>query len=156
MLTLRPATPSDASQVLEFIRALGDYEKLLHEVVASVDDVVNAMTNDPIGIHLAFWNNQPAGYALFVYNFSTFMCRPGLYLEDLFVKPEFRGKGIGKALLSKLAEIAVNNNCTRMEWMVLDWNEPSIEFYKNLDAEPLIGWTKFRLTGDALNKLGTA
>jgi len=153
MLTLRTAKPDDANQILDFIRALAEYEQLLHEVVATIDDVNQAINSQTVGIQIAEWNGQPAGYALYCFNFSTFMCRPGLYLEDLFVKPEFRGKGIGKALLTKLADIAVNENCTRMEWMVLDWNNPAIEFYKNLGAEPLSGWTKFRLTGDALIKL---
>jgi GNAT superfamily N-acetyltransferase len=102
---------------------------------------------------IASLNDEPAGFALFFHNYSTFLAQRGIYLEDLFVKPEFRGKGIGKALLQQLARIAVERNCGRLEWAVLDWNEPAIGFYKSLGASPMDDWTVFRVTGDALNEL---
>ena len=105
---------------------------------------------------LAHWDGQPAGFALFFHNFSTFLAKPGIYLEDLFVRPEFRGRGIGKALLKRLAQLALERGCGRLEWAVLDWNKPSIDFYESLHAKPMGEWIVYRLTGESLVALGSA
>jgi len=155
--TIRTATAADIPQILAFIRALAEYEKLLDACVATED----ALRQTLFGKHpyaeilIADYNGAPAGFALFFHNYSTFLAKPGIYLEDLFVDPAFRGKGIGKALLTKLAALAVERNCGRLEWSVLDWNEPSIGFYKSLGAVPMDEWTMFRLTGDALANLAS-
>ncbi len=155
-LTIRPAAPGDEALVLSFIRDLAEYEKLLDSVVASEDSVRGAL----FGVHprvfcdIAEQDGEPAGFALWFYNYSTFLARHGIYLEDLFVKPAFRGRGIGKALLVHLAQRAVREGCGRLEWSVLDWNAPSIAFYQSLGARPLDGWTVYRLAGDALKALG--
>jgi GNAT superfamily N-acetyltransferase len=154
--TIRPATPDDVPLILEFIRGLAAYEKLLHEVEA--DEAQLARTLFPADgapvAHcvLAFVDGAPAGFALYFFNYSTFLARPGLYLEDLFVKPEFRGHGLGKALLLHLAQIANARGCGRLEWWVLDWNQPAIDFYKKIGAVPMSDWTVFRLTGAALRQ----
>ncbi len=153
MLNIRHASIDDATMVLEFIRELADYEKMLDEVVATVADISAAIQSQKISVLMAEWDKTPAGFAFYFYNFSTFTSKPGLYLEDLFVKPEYRDHGIGKALLQHLATIALNHHCTRMEWMVLNWNTPAIEFYKRMGAYPLDDWTKFRLDGDQLRDL---
>lgn len=153
MLNIRTATVDDSGLVLEFIRELADYEKMLDDVVATLADINTAIEDHQISVLIADWNGKPAGFAFYFFNFSTFTCKPGLYLEDLFVKPDYRGHSIGKALLSKLAEIALDSDCSRLEWMVLDWNKPAINFYRKLGAESLDGWTKFRLDGDQLNAL---
>jgi len=154
-LTIRAATPADRDLVFAFIRDLAEYEKLLDDVVATPDDVARALfaPHPRVFCDLAEWDGAAAGFALWFYNFSTFRGRHGIYLEDLFVKPAFRGKGIGKALLAQLAKRAVAEGCARVEWWVLDWNEPSIKFYESLGAIPMEEWTVFRLTGDALKRL---
>ena len=156
-LTLRLATVDDAGLILEFIQGLAEYEKLAHEVVADEKRLKESLFgNHPSAeVVVADWGAEPAGFALFFHNYSTFLARPGLYLEDLFVKPEHRGRGIGKALLARLAAIAVERGCGRFEWSVLDWNESAIRFYENLGARAMNGWTIFRVTGDALSNLAT-
>lgn len=154
-LTLRLATPDDAGLILEFIQGLAEYEKLAHEVVADEESLRRTLFADrpAAEVVLADYDGEPAGFALFFHNYSTFLARPGLYLEDLYVRPEQRGRGIGKALLAHLAAIAVERGCGRFEWSVLDWNEPAIRFYEKLGAKAMEGWTVFRVTGDALAKL---
>jgi len=156
-ITLRAAGPSDVSIVLRFIEGLAEYEKLSHACVATEAGLIETLFGPrPYAeVILAFWNDSPAGFALFFHNYSTFLAKPGIYLEDLFVDPAFRGKGLGKALLKELARLAVERNCGRVEWAVLDWNEPSINFYKSLGAVPLDDWTLFRVTGDALTNLAS-
>ena len=155
-LGIRPATRQDAAQVFAFIRDLAEYEKLLDDVIATPEDIERALfaPQPRVFCDIAEWDGKPAGFALWFYNFSTFRGRHGIYLEVLFVKPAFRGHGIGKALLVGLAQRAVREGCARVEWSVLDWNEPSINFYKSLGAVPMDEWTIFRLTGDALQSLG--
>lgn len=151
---IRAATPDDVPLILEFIRALADYEKLSHEVQAteqSLQATLFPATGTPVAhAALAFDGATPAGFAIFFFNYSTFLARPGLYLEDLFVKPEFRGRGFGKALLLHLAQLANARGCGRMEWTVLDWNQAAIEFYESLGARRLREWQICRLTGAAL------
>jgi GNAT superfamily N-acetyltransferase len=156
--TIRAATPADRDLVFAFIRDLAEYEKLLDDVVATPDDVARALfaPHPRVFCDLAMWEGAPAGFALWFYNFSTFRGRHGIYLEDLFVKPQFRGKGIGKALLAHLAKRAVAEGCARVEWWVLDWNEPSIKFYESLGAIAMEEWTVFRLTGEPLKTLAGA
>lgn len=154
-IRIRPAVAGDGATILELIRALADYERLSHQVVATqrmIDAALFATPPAAIAL-LAEQDGRGVGFALYFFNFSTFLGRPGLYLEDLFVRPEMRGQGIGTALLVELARIAVARDCGRMEWSVLDWNAPSIAFYKSLGAEPLSDWTTFRLTGDTLTRL---
>ncbi len=141
--------------ILSLIADLAEYEKLSHEVTASAADIERALFCDsPKAFCLiAQWNGEPCGFALYFFNFSTFLGKHGVYLEDLFVKPAFRGKGVGKALLAELARVAQRNDCGRLEWSVLDWNEPAIKFYKSLGAAPMDEWTVFRVTGDALDDL---
>ena len=155
-LNIRKAEIADCALVLKFIRDLAVYEKLDHTVVATEDSVRNTLFGDkPFAeVVIAEWQGQPAGFALFFHNYSTFLAKPGIYLEDLFVEPSLRGKGIGKALLQHLATLAVERGCGRLEWAVLDWNEPSIEFYKSLGAVPMSDWIIYRLTGEALQGLG--
>jgi GNAT superfamily N-acetyltransferase len=155
LLSIRPATEQDSALILGFIRKLAEYEKLSHEVVATEAALRNYLfgARPMAEVILAYWAGQPVGFALFFYNFSTFLGKPGIYLEDLFVDLEQRGKGIGKALLAHLARIATERDCGRLEWSVLDWNEPSIRFYRKLGAESKDDWTTYRLTGDALQKL---
>ena len=152
---LRYAGEDDIQLIFQFIKDLAEYEKMADEVVATEFQLKEHLFGDHsyAEVILAFYDDSPAGFALFFHNFSTFLGRPGLYLEDLFVKPKYRGKGIGTSLLSYLAKVAVERNCGRLEWAVLDWNTPSIEFYKSLNAKPLDDWTTFRLTGDSLDKL---
>jgi GNAT superfamily N-acetyltransferase len=154
-LSIRPASPADAALILAMVRELAEYERLAHEVDATERDFEQALF-DPhprVFADLAEWNGRPAGLALWFYNFSTFRGRHGIYLEDLFVRPEFRGAGIGKALLRTLARRCVAENLPRLEWWVLDWNEPSIRFYRSLGAKPMDEWTVQRVTGEALVKL---
>jgi len=154
-LSIRAAKPGDEALVLSFIRALAEYENLLDKVVATEDCVRTALFGDNPRLFctIAEWDGQPAGFSVWFYNYSTFLARHGLYVEDLFVKPEFRNKGIGKALLVELAGRAVREGCGRLEWMVLDWNSLAIEFYETLGARPVEGWTVFRVQGDALAEL---
>jgi GNAT superfamily N-acetyltransferase len=155
-LAIAPAVPGDTRLVLELIRELAAYERLSHEVTATEADLARTLFGvaPAAEVRIARWNGEPAGFALFFPNYSTFLGKPGLYLEDLFVRPAFRGHGIGKALLRELAAIAVARGYGRVEWAVLDWNEPAIGFYRKLGAEPRSDWTVFRLTGDALKQLG--
>ena len=157
-LTLRPGTEADTSIIFGLIQDLAAYEKLKHEVVCDEAMLKKALFAPSAHTHvvLAEVDNVVAGFALYFYNFSTFLGRSGIYLEDLFVKPEFRGQGIGGRLLTHLAQIAVEQQCGRLEWSVLNWNKPSIDFYEHLGAKPVDGWTVYRLTGDALTKLGTS
>lgn len=152
---LRPATREDAPLILQFVRELAEYERLSHEVAATEADFERDLfgPNAFVEVILAFENDAPAGYALFFPNYSTFAGRPGLYLEDLFVCPEFRGRGYGKALMIALARIAKQRNYARFEWSVLDWNEPSIQFYRSIGAVAQDEWTTQRLSGAALGKL---
>lgn len=140
---------------MKFIRDLAVYEKLADEVVATPQAVERALFAEDARVYcdIAAWDGEPAGFALWFYNFSTFKGRHGIYLEDLFVMPSFRSHGIGKALLAHLAKRAVDQRCARVEWSVLDWNEPAIRFYKSLGAVAMDEWTVFRLTGDALQNL---
>ncbi|HWE97067.1 MAG TPA: GNAT family N-acetyltransferase [Tepidisphaeraceae bacterium] len=154
-LLIRPATTADVPLILELIRGIAEYEKLSHEVVAT-EDLLREHLFGPrpaAEVLLAFVDGRSAGFALYFPNFSTFLGRPGVYLEDLYVRPEWRGKGIGKALLREVARVAASRNCGRLEWSVLDWNEPAIQFYKSLGAVPMDEWTVHRVTGDALRKL---
>ena len=153
--TIRPATVADVPIILELIRALAEYERAPNDVVATEQVLQETLfgKNPAAEVLLLFENEVAAGFALFFHNFSTWIGRPGLYLEDLFVRPEHRGKGYGRALLIELAKIARERNCGRMEWAVLDWNEPAIEFYRKLDAKPMNEWTVFRLTRDEIAKL---
>ena len=155
MIDIRTAEPADVPTILHFIRGLAQYEKLLDAVVADESKLAATLFGErPYAeVILAEFNRQPAGFALFFHNYSTFLAKPGIYLEDLFVDPEFRGKGIGRALLIHLAELAVERGCGRLEWSVLDWNEPAIGFYKSLGAAPMDEWTIFRVTGESLVNL---
>lgn len=151
-IRIRPATPDDVGTVLALIRELAVYEKLEHEVVATPALLHEALFGADANAEalLAEHGDEAVGFALFFHNFSTFLGRRGLYLEDLFVKPEHRGNGIGRALLAQLAAIAQQRGCGRMEWAVLDWNESAIRFYRSLGAQPMNEWTVFRLTGEGL------
>lgn len=153
--TLRSATIEDVPLILQFIRELAEYERMLDKVVATEEMLREELfgTRPMAEVILCHEGEVPTGFALFFHNFSTFLGKRGIYLEDLFVRPEFRGKGYGKMLLKALAKLAVERNCARLEWAVLDWNTPSIDFYKSLGAVPMDEWTVFRLTGDALSKL---
>lgn len=154
-LEIRKAARDDASSILDLINRIAEYEKLTHQVEATEELILKNMFGEIPYAHcyLADWNGELAGYALYFFNFSTFLAKPGLYLEDLFVIPEFRGKGIGKALILTLAKEAAANGCGRMEWMALDWNTPAHEFYLSLGAKMLPEWKLFRATGDSLTKL---
>jgi GNAT superfamily N-acetyltransferase len=156
-IQIRPATVVDVPAILGFIRALADYEKLSHAVVAT-EQMLREQLFGPrpaAEVLIADLNAQPVGFALFFQSFSTFLARPGIYLEDVFVLPEARGHGVGKALLKAVAQIAVQRSCGRLEWAVLDWNAPAIGFYKKLGAVAMDEWMTMRVTGDALDKLAT-
>jgi GNAT superfamily N-acetyltransferase len=155
-LQIRAATPDDIPEILAFIRELAEYERAPEQAVATRDDLLrDGWGKEPkFRVVIAEWEGKPAGFALFFYNYSTWQGRAGLYLEDLFVRPVFRGKGIGKALLLHLAEIAVRENCGRFQWQVLDWNTPAIDFYKSLGARVLDEWLTMRVEGEALQRLG--
>jgi GNAT superfamily N-acetyltransferase len=152
---IRTARVEDVSIILELIRDLATYERAPDEVIATEEQLVDVLfgKRPAAEVLLAFEGNSPVGFALFFHNFSTWLGRPGLYLEDLFVKPEKRGKGYGRALLVDLAKIAMERGCGRMEWAVLDWNEPAIKFYRALGAKPMDEWTVFRLTRDGIGNL---
>ena len=156
-LTIRQAAASDAALILTLIRELAEYERLLHEVEATQAMVSEALFGDKprVFADIAEWKGEPAGFALWFYNFSTFRGLYGIYLEDLFVRPQLRGHGIGKALLRGLARRCAAEGLARLEWSVLDWNEPSIGFYRSLGAIAKDDWTVYRLTGEALARLGT-
>jgi GNAT superfamily N-acetyltransferase len=150
------ATAADVPRILEMIRGLAEYEKLSDYVTATEEKLRETLFGDRPGadILLAYADGECAGFALFFPNYSTFLAKPGIFLEDLYVKPDWRGKGIGRALLARVAQIAQQRGCGRLEWEVLDWNEPSIGFYKSLGAVPMDEWTKYRVTGEALEILG--
>ena len=156
-LEIRAALEEDAPLILRLIKELAEYEKLSHEVVATKDSLRNALFGErPCAEALiGEVGGEPAGFALFFHNFSTFLGKPGIYLEDLYVKPEFRGAGIGRKLLGHLARLASERGCGRLEWWVLDWNEPSIGFYKKLGAVPMDDWTVYRVSGAALEDLAS-
>ena len=154
-LRIAAATEGDVPLILQFIRGLAEYEKLSDEVVATEDGLREELfgSNPVAEVLLAYWADEPAGFALYFRNFSTFLGKTGIYLEDLFVEPAYRGRGIGKALLIRLAEIARERGYGRLEWAVLDWNRPAIEFYRSLGAESKDEWTIYRLSGDRLQSL---
>ena len=155
---IRPARVEDVPVILELIRDLATYERAPNEVTATEGQLVDVLFGErpAAEVLLVFEGESPVGFALFFHNFSTWLGRPGLYLEDLFVKPEKRGKGYGRALLVELAKIARDRGCGRMEWAVLDWNEPAIKFYRALGAKPMDEWTVFRLTPEEIAKLADA
>jgi GNAT superfamily N-acetyltransferase len=152
---IRPAHVEDVPIILGLIRDLATYERAPDEVTATEEQLVDVLFGErpAAEVLLAFEGQSPVGFAVFFYNFSTWLGRPGLYLEDLFVKPDNRGKGYGRALLIQLAKIARGRDCGRMEWAVLDWNEPAIKFYRSLGAKPMDEWTVFRLTRDGIARL---
>ena len=154
-LLIRPATVADVPLILQLIRDLATYERAPNDVTATEEQLRAVLFGEKPSaeVRLAFEDETAVGFAVFFHNFSTWLGRPGLYLEDLFVKPEMRGKGYGRALLVDLARIARERGCGRMEWAVLDWNDPAIEFYRKLGAKPMDEWTVFRLTGDGIAKL---
>jgi GNAT superfamily N-acetyltransferase len=154
-LRIVPATELDIPVILELIQALAEYEKLADHVTATPAQLRETLFGSKAAaeVVLAHWEEECAGFAVFFATYSTFLAQPGIYLEDLYVKPHLRGKGIGLALLRHLAGIANERGCGRLEWSVLDWNEPSIHFYKKLGAVPMDEWTRYRLTGAALNGL---
>lgn len=150
----RPAIKSDSEVIVNLIRQLAEYENLSNEAVMTVELIEkNVFENKYANVLLAEESGIVVGFALYFFNFSTFMGKPGLYLEDLFIEPQYRGKGYGKKLLIELAKIASEKDCGRMEWMVLDWNTPSIEFYKSLEAFPMDEWSVFRFTEDKMKAL---
>ena len=157
MVFVRRASEGDVPLILSFIRELAAYESLSHEVVATEEDLRANLFGEHryAEVLIAEHDGAPAGFALFFHNFSTFLGRPGIYLEDLYVKPEFRGSGIGRKLLGRLARLAKERDCGRLEWWVLDWNEPSIGFYEKLGAVPMEDWTVYRVSGTALEDLAS-
>jgi GNAT superfamily N-acetyltransferase len=153
-LNFRYAKESDTGLILQFIRELAEYEKMLDEVIATEDMLKEWLFDKKKAeVILAVVDGIEIGFALFFHNFSTFLGRAGLYIEDLYVKPEYRGCGYGKSILKKLAEIAVERGCGRLEWWCLDWNKPSVDFYLSLGAEKMDDWTVYRIAGDTLKKL---
>lgn len=153
--SIRSATPDDVSLVFDFIRALAEYEKLTHEITATPAQMREHLfgPNPRAEVLFPCEDELPVGFALFFHNFSTFLARPGLYLEDLFILPEHRGKGYGRAMMIHLARLAQERGCGRFEWAVLDWNQPSIDFYRSLGATPMSQWIIQRVSGDALEEL---
>jgi GNAT superfamily N-acetyltransferase len=152
---IRVATEDDVPLILSLIRELAEYERLSHEVVATEETLHDSLFGQRRVAEtlLAYLGDDPAGFALFFHNFSTFLGRPGIYLEDLYVRPEFRSAGVGRTLLVRIAGLAKERGCGRLEWAVLDWNEPAISFYKRIGASPVSGWMVYRLTGEALEEL---
>jgi GNAT superfamily N-acetyltransferase len=157
-VAIRPAVVQDVPLILQLIRGLAEYERLAHEVVATEAELTRWLFGPRAyaEVVIAESHGAPAGFALFFHNFSTFLGRPGIYLEDLFVTPEQRGRGVGRALLAHLARLAVERGCGRLEWWVLDWNEDAIRFYRSLGAEAMDEWTVFRVTGDPLTRLASS
>ena len=154
-MNYRFAAKEDAALILSFIKELAEYEKMADQVVATEELLSEwIFEKKKAEVIFALDGEKEVGFALFFHNFSTFLGRAGLYLEDLYVKPEYRGKGYGKGLLKTLAEIAVERGCGRFEWWCLDWNTPSIDFYRSMGAEPMSDWTVYRIAGDTLKKLG--
>ncbi len=154
-IVIREAQPADVPLIVEFIRGIAEYERLAHTVEITESLLHTHLFGERryAEVFLGYLGDTPAGYALFFHNFSTFTGRPGIYLEDLFVRSEFRGRGIGIRLLKKVAHVARDRNCGRMEWSVLNWNRPAIEFYRSIDAVPMDAWTVFRLTEESIRKL---
>lgn len=154
---IRLATQDDTDLILQFIRELAEYEKLLHEVVATSAELKSTLFGEKsyAEVNLAYFNEKPVGFALFFHNYSTFLSKPGLYIEDLYVKPEMRGKGLGKKILCFMAALAKKRNCGRLEWWVLDWNEEAIGFYKKIGAKAMSDWTVYRVTGTSLDLLAS-
>ena len=154
-LEIRAATEEDVPLILSLIKELAEYERLSHEVVATEEVLRDSLFGErPVAeVLIGQLGDEPVGFALFFHNFSTFLGKPGIYLEDLYVRPEFRGAGIGRALLVHLARLARERGCGRLEWSVLDWNEPAIGFYKKIGASPVSGWTVYRVTGEALDDM---
>lgn len=153
-LGFRNAQRNDVGLILQFIRELADYEKMLSEVVADEATLEEwIFDKQKAEVIFALEGEKEVGFALYFHNFSSFLGRAGIYLEDLYVKPEYRGKGYGKAILKKLASIAVERGCGRLEWWCLDWNKPSIDFYRSLGAEPMDDWTVYRIAGETLTNL---
>ena len=151
---LRFAEINDVPLIFEFIKELANYEKMIHEVVATEDDLIESLFERKVAeVIIGEYKNKAVAFALFFHNFSTFLGRPGIYLEDLYVRPEMRGKGIGKIMLSFLAKLAIERNCGRLEWWCLDWNESSIQFYKQMGATPMDEWTVYRVDDEELNSL---
>lgn len=154
---IRKAKPEDTETIFNLIYKLAVYEKLENDVITTVEELgTNIFEKNYAEVLIAEEDEKPVGFALYFLNFSTFVCKPGIYLEDLFVEPEMRGKGYGKALLVELAKIAKERNCGRLEWAVLDWNTPSIEFYKSLRAKPMDEWTVFRLDKNGIENLSNS
>lgn len=155
MLTIRPAIADDAQCILDFIIELAVYEKAPQEVVTDVAGIRESLFGDDAKAHalICSIDNQPVGYAVYFHSYSTWLGKNGIYLEDVYISPAHRGKGAGKAMLRHLAQIAVSENCGRLEWSVLDWNTPAIEFYEALGAVPQDEWVRYRLTGEALKAL---
>jgi GNAT superfamily N-acetyltransferase len=158
MVTIVPAIESDVPAIYQLVTALAEYERLAHEVVSTEDDIRRSLFGPrPYAeVLLAKSDAKTIGFALFFHNYSTFLGRPGIYLEDLFVLPEWRAQGIGRQLLVALARVAVDRNCGRLEWSVLDWNEPAIGFYKRMGARVMDEWRICRLTGEALGKVAAS
>lgn len=157
-MTIRPATIDDCTQILAFITELAIYEKAEHEVESTEQDIARTLFGEGATAHciMCEYDGSPAGFAVFFYNYSTWQGKNGLYLEDLYVSPDYRGKGLGKALLKSLAKHAVENDCGRFEWSVLDWNTPAIEFYESLGAKPKSEWVGYRLDGEALTQFAAS
>jgi GNAT superfamily N-acetyltransferase len=154
LFTIRAAHESDAKLILQFIKELGAYENLSHEVVVTEEKLIKTIFRQQMAeVIIGEFNDEPVGFALFFHNYSTFLGQAGIYLEDLYIKPEMRGKGFGKKMLRYLAKLVVVRDCGRLEWACLDWNEPSIRFYKGMGAKALDDWTVFRLSGKTLNDL---
>jgi GNAT superfamily N-acetyltransferase len=149
---IKTATAADAAIILNFIKELADYEKLSHEVVATEAMLQENLfgKNSPAEVHIAYYNNEPIGYTMFFRSFSTFLGVPGIYLEDLYITPKMRGQGFGKKLLANVAKLVKEKGYGRLEWSVLDWNKPAIDFYESIGAKPMADWTMYRLTGKAL------
>src|SRR5215468_9062085 len=158
MITIRPAARADVAFIVDFIHGLAEYERAPNAVVTTEADIIRDGFSGTPRFHcvIADWQRKPAGFAFYFFHYSTWLGRPGLYLEDLFVRPELRGKGIGKALLSHLGQIALRENCYSMRWQVLDWNQPAIDFYERLGAKIMREWLDVRLSGDALAALAAA
>jgi GNAT superfamily N-acetyltransferase len=154
---IKMAEPEDTPLLLSFIKELAEYEKLSHEVVADEATLRQSLFGERrvAEVIIGLFEEKPVGFALYFHNFSTFLGRPGIYVEDIYVKPEMRGRGIGSIMFSYLAKLARERNCGRLEWWVLDWNQPAIDFYKKLGAVPMAEWTVNRLTGEALDRLAS-